>query len=189
MTKSAILGRAATYKDLRAVPDGLKAEILEGDLWTSPHPAPRHQHVAMRLSIELGPPFQDGRGGPGGWYLLYEPELYFNGDVLVPDLAGWRCDRQLKLMERAHIISSPDWVCEIISKSTEKIDRGLKQRIYARNGVRHLWFVDPVKRRLEVMKLAAVEWVPVLDVKDDSVAAAEPFDALPFSLARLWPGT
>ena len=187
VSKSAILGRAATYKDLQKVPDGLKAEILEGDLWVSPHPAPRHQHVAMRLSIELGPPFQDGRGGPGGWYLLYEPELHFNGDVLVPDLAGWRCDRNLKLMERSHITDWPDWVCEIISKSTETIDRGLKLRIYARSGVRYLWFLDPLKRRLEVMKLAAGAWQPILDVKDDSVAVAEPFDALPFSLARLWP--
>jgi hypothetical protein len=185
--RAAILGRAATYKDLEAVPDGLKAEILEGDLWVSPHPMPRHQHAGMRLVLELGPPFQDGRGGPGGWYLLYEPELYFDGDVLVPDLTGWRSDRNLKLMERAPISDSPDWVCEIISPSTEKIDRTLKKRIYARSGITFLWFVDPIKRRLEVMKLAAGEWTTVLDVKDDSVAAAEPFDALPFSLARLWP--
>ena len=185
--RAAILGRAATYKDLEWVPDGLKAEILDGDLWVSPHPAPRHQHVGMRLVLELGPPFNDGRGGPGGWFLLYEPELYFDGDVLVPDLAGWRCDRGLKLLERAPIPYSPDWVCEIISKSTEKVDRTLKKRIYARQGVRFLWFVDPFKRRLEVMKLSAGTWDPILDVTNDSVAAAEPFDALPFSLARLWP--
>ena len=187
MSKAAILGRAATYKDLQAVPDGLKAEILEGDLWISPHPAPRHQHVAMRLSIELVPPFQDGRGGPGGWYFLPEPELHFGGDVLVPDLAAWRCDRKLKLMERAHITDSPDWVCEITSKSTEKIDRTLKQRIYARNGVRFLWFVDPVKQTLEVMKLAAGTWVPLLMLKGYAVAAAEPFEAVSFPLKRIWP--
>ena len=185
--RAAILGRAATYKDLEAVPDGVKAEILDGDLWISPQPLPRHQHVAVRLTIELGPPFQDGRGGPGGWYLLYEPELHFNGDALVPDLAGWRSHRDLRLMDNAHITAAPDWVCEIISPSTEKIDRTLKKRLYARNGVKFLWLVDTLKRRLEVMKLNAGEWRPVLDLRDDSVAAAEPFDALPFSLARLWP--
>jgi Uma2 family endonuclease len=185
--RAAILGRAATYKDLELVPDGLKAEILEGDLWVSPHPTPRHQHVGMRLVLELGPPFQDGRGGPGGWYLLYEPELAFDGDVLVPDLAGWRRERNLKLMDRAPIIDSPDWVCEIISRSTEKVDRSLKKRIYARHGIQYLWFVDPNRRRLEVMKLDSGEWTTILVVKDDSVAAAEPFDALPLSLARLWP--
>ena len=185
--KAGILGRAATYRDLEMVPDGLKGEILDGDLWVSPHPMRRHQYAGMQLVLELGPSFQDGRGGPGGWHLLYEPELAFDGDVLIPDLAGWRSARLVKFLERGPIINAPDWVCEIISPSTEKIDRTLKKRIYARHGVRFLWFVDPIKRRLEVMRLTAGEWTPVLDVKDDSVAAAEPFDALPFSLARLWP--
>src|SRR5690348_3597270 len=102
--KAAILGRVATYSDLEVVPDGLKAEILEGDLWVSPHPMPRHQHAGMRLVLELGPPFQDGRDGPGGWYLLYEPELAFDGDVLVPDLAGWGSGRRPKIMPRGPII-------------------------------------------------------------------------------------
>jgi hypothetical protein len=185
--KAAILGRGATYQDLREVPDHLIAEILDGDLWVSPHPAPRHQHVAMMLSIELGPPFQHGEGGPGGWNLLFEPELHLGHDVLVPDLAGWRKERTLKLMERAHITDSPDWVCEIISKSTEKIDRGLKQRIYARHGVRYLWFADPIKRTLEVFKLAADVWVPILTADNEAIANAQPFDAVPFRLSRIWP--
>lgn len=184
--KAAILGRVATYKDLEVVPEGLKGEILLGDLWVSPHPMPRHQYAGMQLVLELGPSFQDGRGGPGGWCLLYEPELSFEGDVLIPDLAGWRSGRSPKLNERGPIIASPDWVCEIISPSTEKIDRTLKKHIYARSGVKFLWYVDPIRRRLEVMRLTAGEWTPVLELQDDSVAAAEPFDALPFSLARLW---
>jgi hypothetical protein len=187
VSKAAILGRAATYKDLEVLPDGVKGEIIEGDLWVSPHPAPRHQHVGMRLAIELGPPFQDGRGGPGGWYFLYEQELHFGGDVLVADLAGWRCDRNLKLLERSHITDPPDWVCEILSKSTEKIDRTLKQRIYARNGVRFLWFVDHRNQTIEVMKLAAGSWIPLRTLKGSTVASAEPFDAMPISLQRIWP--
>lgn len=187
MTKAGLLGRAATYKDLFEVPDHLIAEILEGDLWVSPHPAPRHSHTAVMLTVALVPPFQQGNGGPGGWQFLYEPELHLAGDVLVPDLAGWRCQRQVKLMERAHITAAPDWVCEIISKSTEKIDRGLKQRCYARHGVRYVWFADPVKQTLEVMKLAAGTWVRLLALKADAVAAAEPFEAVPFPLTQIWP--
>lgn len=185
--KAGILGRAATYKDLCDVPDNLVAEILAGDLWVSPRPAPRHSHAAVRLTVELVPPFQDGRGGPGGWHLLFEPELHLHGDVLVPDLAGWCKDRAKTLMERAHIITTPDWVCEIVSPSTEDLDRGIKVGIYAREGVRYIWLVDPVKQTLEVLKLAAGVYVPILALAGDALAAAEPFDAVPFPLKRIWP--
>lgn len=186
-SEAAILGRRATYKDLCEVPDQLIAEIIGGDLWVSPHPAPRHSHVAMMLSAELVPPFQHGSGGPGGWRLLYEPELHLSGDVLVPDLAGWRQRRASTLMERAHISQAPDWVCEIQSKSTQRIDRHVKLPVYAREGIRYAWLVDPMKRTLEVLKLAAGTWVPVLTLKGGEIAAAEPFDAVPFPLARIWP--
>ena len=185
--EAAILGRAATYKDLREVPDHLIAEILNGDLWVSPHPLPRHCHAMTMLAAALVPPFQHGNGGPGGWQLLVEIEVRFGGDVLVPDLAGWRLGRDLKFLERSRVTDAPDWVCEILSKSTEKIDRGLKMQIYAREKVGHLWFVDPRKRTLEVFKLVSGVWVPIQVLKDHAVAAAEPFDAVPFPLSRLWP--
>ena len=186
-SEAAILGRKATYKDLREVPEHLIAEILEGDLWVSPHPLPRHSHAMTMLVAALVPPFQHGNGGPGGWQLLAEIEVHLHGDVLVPDLAGWRSNRDPELMERPRVTAAPDWVCEILSKSTEKIDRGLKMQIYARENVGHLWFVDPRKRTLEIFKLVAGVWVPIRSLKDDAVVAAEPFDAVPFPLARLWP--
>ena len=185
--KAAILGRSATYRDLCEVPDHLVAEILSGDLWVSPRPRPRHSHVLGALLCELMPPFQHGNGGPGGWHLLPEVELHLRGDVLVPDLAGWRTDRKLKLMERAHITQPPDWICEILSESTEKLDRGLKQRIYAREGIRHLWLADPEGRKIEVLKLSAGVWAPVYTANEKAVLAAEPFEAVPFPLSRIWP--
>jgi Uma2 family endonuclease len=185
--KAEPLGRAATYRDLCEVPDHLVAEILNGDLWVSPHPAPRHSHVQSTLIAELLPPFQHGRGGPGGWRLLVEAELHLAGDVLVPDLAGWLASRASTLMDKPHISIRPDWVCEILSRSTEKIDRGLKMQIYAREKVGHLWFADPRRRTLEVFKLVAGVWVPLQLLNDDAVAAAEPFDAVPFPLSRIWP--
>lgn len=185
--EAAILGRGATYEDLCEVPDHLIAEILDGDLWVSPHPMPRHSHAMTMLAVALVPPFQHGNGGPGGWQLLVEVEVHFGGDVLVPDLAGWRSDRDLKVMERSLVTDAPDWVCEILSKSTEKIDRGLKMQIYAREKVGHLWFVDPRTRTLEAFKLIAGVWVPIRLLRDNAIVAAEPFDAVPFPLARLWP--
>lgn len=187
MTNATPLGRTATYRDLCDVPEHLIAEILNGDLWVSPHPLPRHSYAMTMLAAALVPPFHHGNGGPGGWQLLVEVEVHFGGDVLVPDLAGWRSNRDAKFLERRRITDAPDWVCEILSKSTEEIDRGLKMQIYARENVGHLWFLDPRERTLEVFKLVAGVWVPIRLLKNDAVAAAEPFEAAPFPLARLWP--
>lgn len=187
MSKPGPLGRAATYKDLCEVPDHLIAELLEGDLWASPRPAMRHQHVATMLTIELGPPFQHGRGGPGGWWLLYEPEIHLTDDVVVPDLAGWRLDRLKKIRNQAYMTQPPHWVCEILSPATETIDRRQKLKIYAREGVEHVWLMDPVKRTLEVLRLAEGRWLTVTTLADHAIAQAEPFDAVPFPLSRIWP--
>ena len=186
--RAEIWKRGANYDDLLEVPeeDG-RCEILNGDLWVSPRPRPRHQHVALTLGAELVPPFQHGRGGPGGWHLLIEPELHLHGDVLVPDLVGWRAERAKTLMQLAHIKTSPDWVCEILSPSTEELDRTLKLGIYAREKVDYLWLIEPVKHRIEVFKRVDVVWVPKRTLEGDALAAAEPFDAVPFPLRRIWP--
>ena len=187
MTKAGPLGRAATYKDLCDVPDHLIAEILDGDLWVSPRPALPHSHVAMMLSGEIGPPFNQGRGGPGGWWILYEPEVHLKDDVVVPDFAGWKRERLAKPKNQAHMTQPPDWVCEILSPSTKHLDRKLKLKIYAREGVCHVWLLDPIKRTLEVLRLADGTWVPLVTLKDDAVAQVEPFDAVAFPLTRIWP--
>jgi Uma2 family endonuclease len=179
--------RAATYEDLLAVPENLVAEILFGSLVTHPRPAPRHSVAASALGHALGPPFQSGSGGPGGWILIDEPELHLGGHVAVPDLAGWRRDRLPILPETAWISTAPDWVCEILSPSTERYDRGDKRIIYGDAGVGHLWHVDPVLRMLEVFELRGGKWL-LLDVyRDNAAVAAPPFADVSFPLGLLWP--
>src|SRR5258708_2801445 len=138
--------RRASYDDLMQVPDHLVAEIIDGELVTSPRPATPHAWTSTVLGQDLGP--LNGRAGaagrPGGWWILVEPELHFAGDVLVPDLAAWRQDRMATIPHAPFITLAPDWVCEVISPSTGRVDRSRKMGIYAREGVRHLWFVDPL---------------------------------------------
>src|SRR3972149_4563963 len=136
--------RRATYDDLLRVPDHRVAEIVDGDLHVSPRPASRQALAKSVLGWELGAPFDRGRGGPGGWWILFEPELHLGQDVLVPDLAGWRRARVASMPDAPWIDVAPDWVCEVISPSTESIDRGRKLRIYAREAVAHLWLVNPI---------------------------------------------
>jgi Uma2 family endonuclease len=178
--------RAATYDDLRALPDHVVGEILDGELHVSPRPAPRHALTSSVLGGELGPPFHGGRGGPGGWWILDEPELHLERDVVVPDLAGWRRERMPKLPEEAFFSIAPDWVCEVLSPKTARIDRLKKLRIYAREHVRHAWLVDPIEQTLEVLRLDQERWTIVTAAGGAEVVRAEPFEAIELELARLW---
>ena len=102
----------ATYQDVLDTPAHLVAEILAGDLYTSPRPALAHATAASVLGMDIGSPFQRGRGGPGGWWILYEPELHFADDILVPDLAGWRHERMPKSPSGAFSEVAPAPYCK-----------------------------------------------------------------------------
>lgn len=186
MNRPAPARRPATYDDLLAVPDHLVAEILDGDLHTSPRPAPRHAVASSGLTADLSGPFDRGRGGPGGWWILAEPELHLGNDVVVPDLAGWRRTRLIEIPAEASFKLPPDWVCETLSPPTERIDRGKKLAIYAREGVPHLWLLNPIAETLEAYRLEQARWLLLVTHVGDVAAAIEPFDAVTLDLWRLW---
>jgi Uma2 family endonuclease len=179
--------RNATYVDLLAVPSHLTAEIIFGALYTHPKPAPPHGAAQSALNVELGGPFQKGRGGPGGWIFITEPELHLGPHVVAPDIAGWRRERMPHMPAKAYIEAAPDWICEIISPSTESIDRGAKRRIYATYSVGHLWLLNPVARYLEAHALRDGQWVHFETFEDGDEVKAPPFEAVPFRVADLWP--
>lgn len=178
--------RPATYDDLLQVPDHLVAEIIDGELYTTPRPAPRHADAGSGLVGALRGPFDRGRGGPGGWRILAEPELHLESDIVVPDVAAWRRERLLHLPEEAYFSTAPDWVCEILSPSTAAIDRVKKLRIYAREGVSHAWYADPIAQTLEVLRLQSGRWTIFSTWSGPDVIRAEPFDAIELDLTLLW---
>lgn len=178
--------RPATYADLLAVPEHLVAEILNGDLHTTPRPAPRHADASSGLAGALRGPFDRGRGGPGGWRILAEPELHLSADVLVPDLAGWRRERLPALPDTAYFSLPPDWICEVVSPATAALDRVQKLSIYAREQVTHAWLVDPIATTLEVLHLEGGRWT-ILDTWSGlTIVRAQPFDAIDLDLSLLW---
>ncbi len=178
--------RPATYDDLVKLPDNLVAEILDGELHASPRPALRHSRAEVSLDRAIGRPYDEGIGGPGGWWILAEPELHLGPDVLVPDLTGWRRSRMATLPDAAYASLPPDWVCEILSPSTAQIDRARKLRIYAREGVAHAWLVDPLARMLEVLRLEGGRWVLLGTHAGNEVVRAEPFAEIDLELRLLW---
>jgi Uma2 family endonuclease len=181
------LARSATYEDLAALPENVVGEIIEGNLYVQPRPAAPHAFIGALLGMELGGPFDRGRGGPGGWIILDEPELHFGDDVVVPDLAGWHSDR-LPLQDNrgAHFTTAPDWVAEIASPSTTQRDRVLKAPLYARQGVAFMWLVEPVDGRIEAYQRANAIWQWLGSWADDREARIPPFDAVSLDLSQLW---
>ncbi|MBL8741781.1 MAG: Uma2 family endonuclease [Myxococcales bacterium] len=179
--------RKATYEDILALPPHVTGQILFGVLHAFPRPAPKHALAASVLGGELGPPFHRGRGGPGGWVILHEPELHLEAHVLVPDMAGWRRERMPEMpIDKAYFTLAPDWACEILSPSTAAVDRGDKRAVYAMQGVAHLWFVDPEARTLEVLSLDGASYRVSAVFSADAKVRADPFDAIELDLAALW---
>jgi Uma2 family endonuclease len=183
--------RRATIADVEALPDHVVGEIIGGELVVSPRPAPAHAESSSALGVVLGGPFRFGIGGPGGWWIIDEPELRLGLDpefeAVVPDLAGWRRERMPALPETAWFGVAPDWVCEVLSPGSEALDRAGKMPFYARAGVRHAWLVDPLVRTLEVYR--AVEgpaWLLLGTFRESAIVRAEPFDAIELKLEMLW---
>lgn len=175
----------ATWDDLLALPDHVVGEILGGELLVSPRPRGRHAFVASGLGHFVGGPFTYGPG-PGGWWILDEPEVHLGDDVLVPDLAGWRRERVPVYPGKERMSVPPDWVCEVLSPSTHRIDRLRKMPILHGAGVGHLWLVDPDVRTLEVYRREPGGWLRTAMYADDEVVRAEPFDAIELDLGRWW---
>jgi len=176
--------RPATYDDLVKLPNDLVAEIVNGELHASARPSLRHAQAGSRLGQSLLPAFQ--HPSPDGWWLLYEPELHLGPDTVVPDWAGWRRERLPRVPDSPFCTVSPDWVCEILSPSTEAFDRARKLAVYAREAVRHAWLIDPIARTLEALTLESGRWVAAATHLGAETVRAEPFADVELSLAALW---
>ena len=177
----------ATYQDVLDTPAHRVAEIVDGTLYTHPRSAMPHAFASSALQSDLSNTFQFGRGGPGGWWIIFGPELHLGEDILVPDLAGWRRERMPDYPDIAYVTLPPDWGCEVLSASTRRLDLQEKRPVYAREGVQHLWLVDPADRTLEAFELHEGQWLLIASAKDDDPVSIRPFDAITFSLGDLWP--
>ncbi|PIE19512.1 MAG: hypothetical protein CSA65_02375 [Proteobacteria bacterium] len=178
----------STYELLFELPDALRGEIINGQLRASPRPSGPHALASSRLGGDLERPYGRGRGGPGGWWILDEPEIHFvlDEEVLVPDLAGWRRERLPEIPEGHKFTVAPDWVCEVLSPSSKSSDREEKMPIYAHYGVGYLWLVDPKTKTLEAYRLGEGSYATLGIHRDDDVVAVAPFEAVTLHLRDLW---
>jgi Uma2 family endonuclease len=179
--------KAPTLADLEALPPNVKGEIIEGVLYTMTRPRAGHQHALLSIGRRVSDPFGDGRGGPGGWWILPEPGIELpNTPEISPDLAGWRRERMEALPENDSIRVVPDWVCEILSPSTRRHDLLIKKPYYARIGVPHHWVVDRDARTVSAYSLEGGRWVEIGVYGDEHDARIAPFDSVPIDIASFW---
>jgi Uma2 family endonuclease len=177
----------ATYQDVLDAPPTMVAELIGGALHLHPRPASPHARASSVLGGRIGGPFDWNNDGPGGWWIIDEPELHLGEDVLVPDLAGWRRERMPVYPDAAFFELAPDWVCEVLSPGTRRIDLTEKRDLYGAAGVGHLWLVDPAARTLEAFALREGRWLLLDAVRDDAEVRLPPFEAVGFPLGGLWP--
>ena len=181
--------RLATYEDLLALPEDVRAEIFGGQVVTAPAPLPKHSKAQGAIRSFIGRPFDDddGHGGPGGWWIFVEVDIALGPhDIVRPDLAGWRRERLVEPGEQRPITVTPDWVCEILSPSTAARDRVQKRKLYAERGLRHYWIVDVDARTIEAFALETGRWVLAGCYDDECTAAIPPFEAVKLEVGRLF---
>ncbi len=176
----------SAYEQWLELPENVVGEILMGELYVSPRPAPKHARASSILGGSLTGPFDQGNGGPGGWWILDEPEIHLESTIIVPDIAGWKRERMPQIPDEAFFSVVPDWVCEVASPSTAGLDRARKMPFYAQSGVKHFWLVDPIAKSLEVYENDHGRWVVVHTYVDDEKVWAVPFDAIEIDLSTLW---
>lgn len=179
--------RRATYEDLRALPPGERAEILDGEVLLLPAPRPRHSKPRGALRRFIGGPYDDdhGHGGPGGWWIFVEVDVRLGDEIVRPDLSGWRRER-LPNPDVRPISIVPDWICEVLSESNEAHDRVTKRRLYAEHGVGHYWIVDPDARTLEALTLQDGRWVDAGSFDESSTARVPPFEEIELPVSRIF---
>jgi len=177
------------YEYLEGLPEGMTGEILNGQLYTQPRPSGRHARAAVQLDRSIGRSYDNGIDGPGGWWILIEPEVHFvhDSEVTVPDLSGWRRERMPHLPQDHRFEVVPDWVCEILSPSTASKDREIKMPLYAHYGVQYAWLLDPVEQTLEVYRLDDGVWVESGFFSGTDQVVASPFEAISIDLGSFWP--
>jgi Uma2 family endonuclease len=185
---SASAKRLATYADLEALPEDARGEVLAGEIVVQPSPTPIHQSTIGEIYAELRGPFQRGRGGPGGWWLIQDVDVEFGPhDICRPDISGWRVERVPAFPADRPVRHRPDWLCEGLSPRTALRDQGDKRAIYQRAGVPWYWLVDPLNRTLSVLRLVADGYVVDRVAGDQGLVALPPFDAVAIDLSSVFP--
>jgi Uma2 family endonuclease len=186
-SKKEIAVMSSKSKGFHDVQEGMTGEIIEGELFESLEPSWKHHVAALFKDDILAPYSSEKEDDPGGWAFLLQPKIELGESILVPDLAGWKITRLPALTEIGPISVVPDWVCEILSEDTARLDKTRKMPVYARNGLSHLWLVDPQRKSLGLLQAYKLDhesgrWIWLGGFWGDEEIGVEPFDEVGLQL-------
>ena len=176
------------YGQLLDLPENQVGEIIHDQLYVQPRPSWLHGQAEGSIIAGLHTLYRRDGGKTDGWWIIPEPEIHFRRDqeVLVPDIAGWRKARLPTPPKDHRCEVIPDWVCEILSPSTEQKDRTIKMPLYARYHIPFLWLVHPILKTVEVFMLHQEQWQSVGVFSGDTQIVMPPFDTITLDLALWW---
>jgi Uma2 family endonuclease len=164
-----------------------RRELIDGTLYQLPMTSFEHGHIASLIVMAIGPAYQLGKDGPGGWWIQGENDFEVDGrEVFRPDAVGWRKERLPRRPKGKRIDVVPDWVCEVLSPSTRSHDLKTKAKAYARIGVAHRWYIDPEVRTFHAFELMHGRWVESGVFCDDDFVCAKPFETMGISMGDWW---
>ncbi len=182
--------RGARLEDFWAIPEAERFhELVAGELVEKAAPSGEHGDAQAGIVASIRPPFQrrSGSGGPGGWWIATEVEVLLEtGDVVRPDVLGWRRESCPERPTGTPVAKRPDWACEVVSESDATHDTVKKLRLYQRVGIPHYWIVDPRDATLTVMRWSQDGYITVLKAERNEIVRAEPFDAIEIAVGTLF---
>jgi Uma2 family endonuclease len=145
-----------TVEDYMNLPDGVRAELIEGELFMSPSPKLRHQKIAENLLVALRRYVDKTKRGA---IHIAPLDVHLpSGDVVQPDLI-FVADANRSILQD-WIRGVPDLLIEVVSPDGAERDRIVKRDLYARNGVAEYWIVDDQGRAVEVLRLQGDAYEP-----------------------------
>lgn len=182
--------RAATLDDFLAIPEERRFhELLASELVEKATPSGEHGDAQAGVVSAVRPRYQRraGSGGPGGWWIATEVEVLLDeGDLVRPDVLGWRRERVPERPTGTPVRVRPDWVCEVISASNANVDTVKKLRIYHRARVPHYWIVDPRDATLTAMRWSDAGFTTVLRAERGETVRPEPFEEIELAVGTLF---
>lgn len=178
-----------TLTQLWNLPEEENAELIHGKLTHKAMPSGKHGRTQLRIGIALGDPFDCPPGSaekPGGWWLANEVDMQLGKNGVCPDIAGWRREHLPKLPNTRPIKVRPDWVCEILSPSNPQHDQVVKLALYHQYRIPHYWIVDTERQILTVYRWLEAGYLTALTASAEQTVHAEPFEAIAFSMEKLF---
>jgi Uma2 family endonuclease len=183
--------RPATLEEWLAIPEELRAELINGRIVYQGMPGPVHGRAQLALGALVRAPYDRRPGGadrPGGWWISMEVDLEIAGLGCRPDVLGWRRDKHTAMptpSARGVVTVAPDWICEVLSRTTAHLDLGEKRVGYHRAEVAHYWLLDPHNETLTVLVWTPQGYLVDLVAGRGDKVRAPPFEAIEIDVSEL----